>query len=184
MLIHYYMIPECSYLKDQNYILAPMGTAEGLLRQYDFQQNENGFWYKIPNHQEYEAIMKGWPNYDITFSFDQKPFYKLNSEQPVKFPENPEFQEKSPIANVICIIDLLLLFFAFLFLIALDDDVFLLPAIGLIILSFILTIIIRLRYPENLFGKILFGIDILILICFILAIIEVIIECIQCFNSC
>ena len=194
------MIPDCSYLKDQNYILAPEGTAEGLLQQYDFQQNENGFWYKIPNHQEYEIIMKGWPNYDIIFSFDHKPVYKPNSEQPVIFHdsasksesifhEHPEFQEKPEIqgtstGNVLCIIALLLLCLSFLSFIVSQNDEFILPGIGAILLSCILTIIVRLRYPENLFGKILFGIHVLIFILLILAMIEVILECVQCLNSC
>ena len=198
MFIYYYTIPKCifEFHETQSVILPPKGTAEGLLHQYGFQQNENGNWYKIPNPQEYEAIMKGYPNYHVIFSFDAPPAYEQDFQNPAPPPpvqsypppSYPEFQEKPETsgrtANILCCIALALLALAFIIICISTEGPALMLSFGSVILSCILTIIVRLRYPDSVFGKIMLGILILLFILFIIAVVEVIIECINCLDSC
>ena len=199
MFIYYYTIPRCvfSVHEGKNVILPPEGTAEGLLRQYGFQQTESGSWYKIPTQQEYAAIMKGYPNYHVIFSFDALPAYEQdfqNSAPPPpvrnapapsypKIPENPEKQNDKN-KNILGCIALGLVILPFVIICISTESFSILLAFGSVITSLIITIILRIRYPESIFGKILLGIHILLFILLIIAIIEIIRECIQCIDSC
>ena len=213
MFINYYFISGCNYKKydGKPCIFAPDDTDSSLLDQYHFQQTEDDKYYKILTESEYEAIMQGYPYYDISFTYENsKPLYIFHGSEkilketpdsddnhkiPVQSPPDytnyynahhyyePDSEEKST---------------AFI-LSAAALGCFILSA-GVLILTFnillsgffacaalILMIVARLHYPESIFGKIVSSIGVLLFIVCLFFMIYIIIAChqvIEEFSSC
>ncbi len=189
MFINYYFITGCTFspYQGKNVIFAPDGTDEELLHQYDFQKAENGRYFRILTEKEYEAIMRGYPDNNVTFSYENSqpmydnPYYR-NNPPPARIPEQKVQKPDSHTGNIICLISALLLAAGLWIIFILKD--YYLPAAGLLITGNILTIFARTRYPENIFGKVLFVCYLILYVLFVIFTFLVIVACVQCITSC
>lgn len=155
MIIHYYSLSWCSYglYQENPAVFAPENTDEILLRQYHFHQTEDGRWYKFLTEKEYDIIIKNSSANIISFSSEP-------SSPPEHSPENRNSMKYST-ANWLCIGSVLafLLGLAPLFYTvpvgSEPELIMLLCPPFMWLTALILTAIVRIRCPENLFGKIL-----------------------------
>ncbi|MBR1554280.1 MAG: hypothetical protein IJ644_02675 [Oscillospiraceae bacterium] len=169
MFINYYFVKGCTYqpYHEKDVIFAPDGTDEHLLHQCGFQQAEDGRYFKILNQEEYKAIMKGYPHNDIIFSDETpEPLYQYQDMPPQN---TPIIQKKPPkkkqdfweyflyifdVPNILCMLSLILTIALFV-VCAVLREINNIPSCILGLISLILIITVRVRYPENIFGKVL-----------------------------
>ncbi|GEM_PF-3542281 len=204
MVVNYYFISGCTY---RNYdgnpcIFAPADTDEKLLQQYDFQQSEDGRYYKILTAKEREAVIKACPYYDVSFTYqNSQPMYHFSEQEQADesepifqdtaqdYPDyydetsdrhSPESQDSS-VGFILSAISLGCILFS-VGILFLKFNVLLSGLFGCV--GLILIISIRIRYPEDMLGKFVSGIGILLLIGAISMIFYIIIACNQMMEEC
>ncbi len=182
MIIHYYLLAWCSYglYQEKPAVFAPEDADEMLLRHYHFHQAENGRYYKFLTEQEYDIIAKN-ASANI-FSLTSETFSPTD-----KSPAKSSFMKVST-ANWLCIGSVL----AFLIgIVPLLIPLYSEP--GLIILitpplmwvtALILAVIVRVRCPESLFGKILLIVYIILIVLAVIAVMLFIAACNAAWDVC
>lgn len=178
MLIHYYEIPNCipDTINNMPVIVAPMNTPPALLSSYGFQRQPDGRDVHFLTQTEYQYITSHDPSTpQVTFSMP------TSTQHP---------DQTNPTAKKLCWITLALMIFS------------LIPSFGIYSSSsvnngsgsvysmisgicglaiWVLLIILRVKYPHNTFGKVLFRVWVTL---FILTIILIAIIFAACAIAC
>lgn len=174
MRIHYYSVSNCTYsmYEGKPAIFAPEGADAGSLTiRYYFFRTHDGRWCHYLTNEENDYIRSFPQDMDVRFDYPN-----VNSNG--RLTRNYSSEEKN--ANILCIISLSLLIFGLIML-------FCQGAVGTVlswIASLVLMIIVRVDYPDNLFGKILMISYIVLAIIAVIMMIIAIIAFIQFINSC
>ncbi len=164
MYVHFYPIRGCTCdnVDNKPVLIAPPGVPLYLLRQYEFMQLEDGRWCHFLTMPEYEYVMTGYPDRDVTCPL---PTPTQPPAAPQLSPEEIERRGKQlgtiGLAMLGCSIVLLLLY------ICTRDLAFgeytdtinqynLRGCFMTFIASFVLMVILRTKHRGNQLGKILF----------------------------
>ena len=182
MIIHYYLLAWCSYglYQEKPAVFAPEDADEMLLEHYHFHRAEDGRYYKILTEQEYDMIAKNASANLVSFTSETR---SPADKKPAK-----SASMKVSTANWLCIGSGLAFLIGIIpLLMPLYSD----P--GLIILitpplmwltALILAVIVRIRCPECLFGKIILIVYIILIVLAVIAIMLFIAACSAAWDTC
>ncbi len=199
MYINYYFIPGCTYspYQGKNVIFAPDGTDEDLLQQYDFQKAEDGRYFRILTEQEYQAVKRGYPNNNVIFSYEnsQPMYHNPNRKTSKKLPdfipspsdsetENQKDEKGILISNILCIFSFLFAAIGTILWTYHDTNIDFLVSVGMFIIGGILALIVKIRYPENILGTILFGVYTVLFLIAMFVIVKLVAFMVSCCMAC
>lgn len=174
MMIHYYSVNNCRYEIYNNMpaIFAPEGAdAASLTIRYYFFKTLDGRWCHYLSKEENDYIQSFPQGMDVIFAYPNvKPNGRLKGN----------YSTEKKYANRLCIISLSLLIFGFIMLFL---PAWIITALCWIA-SLVLMIIVRVDYPDSLFGKILMISYITLAIIAVLMMMVAVIAIIQFMNSC
>jgi len=157
MIVNYYSVRGCQYkvYKNRAVLFAPEDTDKELLLENGFIQLIDGRWCRYINDAELNYIMKGFPDNDVTFDSDFK-ITVLNSS-------DSENQKNQTFPNILSAISLWFAVIGFVALYFERNPLF------LWLIAVVFVVFIRVKYPKNIFSKVLAILyRILIIIAFVL----------------
>ncbi len=197
MVVHFYEVGVCicDNVNNRPVLVATQNVPVSILTKYQFVQAEDGRWIHFLTRPEYDYVMKGYPDNDVLFG-----------RAPERYPAEPQGQKdikagkKLSIAGFIC--------YAASFLFPIGSSALLsafsntqnqqeiskgmlwlcqgLSSVGSLcgLAAFILMIILRIRFKDNLGGKILMWIYIVTAILAVLGMIALVAVCGACAGGC
>lgn len=168
MFVNYYEVKNCMYEIYDNcpVLFAPIGTDEDILREYGFVKLIDGRWCKFINNTEYQHILHGNVNFNISYN-------------PLKY-TNMEDKGNNRLSNILSILSLVCF--------AVGIEPFL--AISLtpvfVFWGFAIALLTAARViaPKNIFAKVLSVLYIIVGILITIFIIILIIACQHMCDSC
>ncbi len=180
MIVNYYSVKGCKYdvYKNRAVLFAPDGTDRELLLDNGFIQLIDGRWCRYINDAELKYIMEGYPDNDVTFDSDLKATFLHSSDS--------GNQENQIFPNTLSAISL---WFAVLgFAVLYSEGATTVNPLYLWLISVVFIIFTRVRYPENIFSKVLAILYIILtVIAFVLLIYTIImcnLMCDSCMSEC
>ncbi|MBQ4466074.1 MAG: hypothetical protein II916_08950 [Oscillospiraceae bacterium] len=195
MLVHYYEIRSCTCdnVDNRPVLVAPPETVLDLLTKYNFVLTADGRWVHFLTTPEYDHVMTGYPNRDVTFSY--QPSAK---EKPQETPEERKAGNRlATIGFLLLALSIVMPMAAVMMTEAADKMPFeeegpLLSTFNTIsygigslsqIAAFVMMLVTRIKYPKNTLGKVLMWIYIVGAILAALAAILIIVACASCLNE-
>ncbi|MBO4867538.1 MAG: hypothetical protein J5582_13425 [Ruminococcus sp.] len=184
MIVNYYGICGCECIWDQKgvFLAAPGGVQVQSLQQMGFYTAADGRWYKQLSPQE-SAYLNSMQNMSVVdlpaqgTSFGMTPNITFDVE-------TPEDKKK---ANRLCIISLILMFCINPLVVAIsrfgNDSISFLNGLSSIA-AFILMIYVRVKYPKNIFGKVLMIVYIALIILSLISLILIMAMCASIVRDC
>jgi hypothetical protein len=145
MTVNYYSINGCKYelLAGKPVIIAPENTDEAELKKYNFTNLDDGRWVRYINNAEFayiKAMLK--ENYsEIYITDDVLSEVKVNTDN------------QNAIANILCAGSLFLSVFGIV-LAGFFNEIYSFISF-IMMLAVGLMIFVRIKYPKNIFGKVL-----------------------------
>ena len=149
MLVHFFEVRNCTFesYKGDPVLFAPTDTDDDTLMKRGFRRNKEERWYRPVNMAEYNYIVYCARFGDVEIN-DNTVRYINNFNMPVQYQQQ---QKDNNTANILCYVSVGLM--------ALGFPMTLLATIlvgGLcFIAAMVLMIIVRVKYPQNQFGRIL-----------------------------
>ena len=145
MRIHFYEVKNCTFEMIQGVpaIIAPEGVDDETLQRHYFIRMYDGRWFHYLTYEEYNYMMSFSGSDEVIYSFD-RPVVNYGKENN----KSPEDEKK---ANMLCGISLGSIALSLL-MGTLEMPELIMPCW---IASLVLMIIVRVKYPENTFGKVL-----------------------------
>jgi len=173
MIVNYYSVKGCKYemYKNRAVLFAPDDTDKELLLANGFIQLIDGRWCKYINDAELNYIMEGYPNNDVTFDSDFKVTVLNFSDS--------ENQENQAVPNILSAISLWFAVIGFVVL-HLEGATTVNP-LYLWLIAVVFVIFTRVKYPKNIFSKVL---AILYTILIIIALVLLMYTIILCNSAC
>lgn len=212
MLVHFYEIRgcTCNNVDDRPVIVAPNGTPAVYLQHYHFTRLADGRWVHYLSNEEYAHIMTGYPDHDVTFAYAPGASVGGVGIPPTPNYTSPgapviEDEEEKRAGNRLAAIGFILLGLSFLLptimggvmygLTSTIDEGGSEPTVSALLMvmeflcsgaglaSFIIMIVMRVRYPKNTAGKVLMWFFIIGAILLAIATVLLIIACASCLNE-
>ena len=182
MLVHFFEVRNCTFesYKGEPVLFAPCDIDDDTLMKRGFRRSKEERWYRPVNMKEYSYIVY-WAQYgdvDINDSASQN---INNFNMPMPYVQR---QQNDNTANILCYVSVGLM--------ALGFPMSILGTIlvgGLFfIAALVLMIIVRVKYPQNQFGKVLcivyIVLSILVILLTIAVMVLIAIICNQMMNDC
>lgn len=149
MLVHFYEVRNCTFesYKGDPVLFAPADADDDTLMKHGFRRNKEERWYRPVNMAEYNYIVYCAQYGDVSIN-EETARYIVNYNPPVTYQQQ---QRDNYNANVLCYISvgLMALGFPMTFLATiLVGGLFFIAAM-------VLMIIVRVKYPQNQFGRVL-----------------------------
>ena len=174
-MIQYYEIPNCFFTVDeqnQPVLLAPENWDEAELVRHSFVKLPGGAWCHYLNVQEYRYLMSVPQGQDVRFAPGMILPPAEGGFEPPKSPE--ELQKEKTTATVLCVISLVCLLLSAVLIVPLKSA-------GVSSLLFqaalVLMIIVRVKFRDSMFGKVLMWIFIVCCILFVIAVLVGVVMC-------
>lgn len=186
MTVSYYAIGECTVMQiDGRTVLAAPenpGLTPDTLRKHDFLLQEDGRWVHYLTDAEMQLLKNTPSGVKISFSGDYA--QQRMAQQPV---QQPDAANDPPAALYLCVGSL----FSMLLSIALpyesNDMLYALRGV-LFVAAWVLMIVARVRYPKNLFGKVLMWMYVVLVLLGMIGMIVIgfllMKACNECLDSC
>ncbi len=201
MFVHYYDVRccTCANVDNRPVLIAPPDTGYDLLTMHEFVLLADGRWCHFLTQQEYEHVMTGYPNHDVSFGSQvyQAPLPTIEDPEKVKAGNRCALIAFILFGTSILlpgIAALLMGGFNVLTETAKDSESgnpiitgisSILGGISSLteIAAFVMMIVTRVKYPKNVWGKVLMWIYIVLGILIVIGMVLLILACAYCVNE-